>query len=105
MATTRFDTTIHALQGGPEQLGAEKGIKSIESWEEYLSKHEHEGVKAVVADLGKLKKLLHAGEPDSAAIQKLLQKLGKDTVKVAGEDTSASAAKIKELGETLSKAQ
>ena len=105
MSTTRFDTTIHALQGSPQQLGAEKGIKNIESWEEYLSKHDHEGVKAVVADLGKLKKLLHAGEPDSAAIQKLLQKLGKDTVKVAGEDTTANAKKIKELGETLSKEQ
>lgn len=103
MSTSRFDTTIHALEGGPQQLGPEKGIKNIEGWEEYLSKHDHEGVKAVVADLGKLKKLLHAGTPDSAAIKKLLDKLSKDTVKVAGEDTSAGSSKIKQLGEALSK--
>ncbi len=105
MSTTRFDTTIHALQQGPKELGAEKGIKNIESWEEYLGKHDHEGVKAVVTDLGKLKKLLHAGEPDDAAIQKLLQKLGKDTVKVAGDDTTGNAKKIKELGETIAKGE
>ena len=104
MATTRFETTISAIKEGAKSFTTEKAIKNIEGWEEYLSKHDHQGVKAVVSDLGKLKKLLESEKLDGTAIKNLVHKLGKDTTAVAGDETSGSSAKIKELGEALSKA-
>ena len=102
MATSRFETTLKALKEGAQSFTIDKATSNIEGWEEYLSKHDHEGVKKVVADLGKLKKLLHAKELDGEAIKSLVQKLGKETVAVAGDDETATAGHIKELGEALS---
>ena len=102
MPTTRFTTTINALKQGAKSFTIDKATTNIEGWEDYLSKHDHDGVKKVVTDLGKLKKLLHAKELDGEAIKALLQKLGKETTAVAGDDETGSAKHIKELGEALS---
>ncbi|ADW69862.1 hypothetical protein [Granulicella tundricola] len=104
MSTTRFTTTLNALKEGAKSFTVEKATANIEGWEEYLSKHDHEGVKKVVQDLGKLKKLLHAPELDGEAIKTLIHKLGKDTVAVAGDEETATATHIKELGQALSAA-
>src|SRR5438874_13745091 len=104
MPTTRLKTTLEAVKAGVKSFTIEKATTNIEGWESYLEKHDHEGVKKVVTDLGKLKKLLHAKELDGEAIKKLLGTLGKDTIAVAGHGESASSAKIKELGEALSSA-
>lgn len=104
MSTTRFKTTLDAIKGGVKSFTVEKATTNIEGWEDYLSKHDHEGVKKVVADLAKLKKLLHAKELDGEAIKKLVGKMGKDTVAVAGDAHNADANHIRELGEALSKA-
>jgi len=104
MSTTRFTTTLTALKEGAKSFTVEKATANIEGWEEYLSKHDHEGVKKVVQDLGKLKKLLHAPELDGEAIKTLIHKLGKDTVAVAGTEETATATHIKELGQALSAA-
>jgi hypothetical protein len=101
MPTTRFQTTLTALKAGAKSFTIEKATSNIEGWEDYLSKHDHEGVKKVVQDLGKLKKLLNAGDLDGDAIKTLVQKLGKDTVAVAGNEESATASHIKEIGEAL----
>ncbi len=101
MATSRFETTLKALKEGAKSMTIDHATSNIEGWEEYLSKHDHEGVKKVVTDLGKLKKLLHADELDGAAIKALVQKLGKETVAVAGKEDTASAKHIRELGEAL----
>ncbi len=101
MATTKFKTTMDAFQGGVKKLPIDKAVQNIEGWEDYLHKHEGEGVKAVLADLGKLKKLLQADEVDSEAVNKLLEKVGKDTVKVAGKENNAEGKHIRELGEAL----
>jgi hypothetical protein len=104
MPTTRFQTTLSALKEGAKSFSVEKARSNIEGWEEYLAKHDQDGVKKVVADLGKLKKLLHAPALDGEAIKTLLQKLGKDTVAVAGDSESATSSHIKELGEALTDA-
>lgn len=104
MSTTRFETTIHAIKQGAKALTVEKAVSNIEGWEEYLSKHDHDGVKRVVTDLGKLKKLLQADTLDGEAIKTLLHKLGKETVAVAGDGKTAGAGHIKDLGEALSNA-
>lgn len=104
MPTTRIKTTLEAIKGGVKNFTIEKATTNIEGWEDYLSKHDHEGVKKVVQDLGKLKKLLHAKEVDGEAVRKLVTKLGKDTVAVAGDEQNANAKHIRELGEALSQA-
>lgn len=104
MPTTRIKSTLEAIKGGVQQFTIEKATSNIEGWEDYLSKHDHEGVKKVVQDLGKLKKLLHAKELDGEAIRKLVAKMGKDTVGVAGDEQNANAKHIRELGEALSQA-
>ncbi len=104
MPTTRIKSTLEAIQGGVKSFTIEKATTNIEGWEDYLSKHDHEGVKKVVQDLGKLKKLLHAKELDGEAVRKLVAKLGKDTVAVAGDEQNANAKHIRELGEALSHA-
>ena len=101
MPTTRLTTTLEAVKKGAKSFTIEKATSNIEGWEEYLSKHDHEGVKTVVQDLGKLKKLLQASSLDGEAIKKLVQKLGKDTVAVAGKEENANTKHIKELGEAL----
>ena len=105
MATTRFETTLKAIKEGAKSFTIEKATTNIEGWEDYLSKHDHAGVKRVVQDLGKLKKLLHAGELDGEAIKALVQKLGKETVAVAGDAETADAKHIRDLGEALSTAE
>ncbi len=104
MPTTRLNTTLEAIKGGVKSFTIEKATTNIEGWEDYLSKHDHEGVKKVVQDLGKLKKLLHAKEIDGEAIKTLITKLGKDTVAVAGDEQNANAKHIRELGEALTQA-
>ena len=104
MATTRFETTLHAIKGGVKSFTIDKATQNIEGWEDYLGKHDHEGVKKVVQDLGKLKKLLHGKELDGAKIKELVAKLGKDTVAVAGDEQNASAKHIRDLGEALTEA-
>ena len=104
MPTTRLTSTLEAVKGGVKSFTIEKATTNIEGWEDYLSKHDHEGVKKVVADLGKLKKLLHAKEIDGEAVKTLITKLGKDTVAVAGDEQNANAKHIRDLGEALSQA-
>lgn len=104
MSTSRLDTTIKAIHDGAKSFTGDQAVSNIEGWEEYLSKHPHQGVKTVVADLGKLKKLLQNKDLDGAAIKSLLHKIGKDTVAVAGSEETATTSKIKELGAALEKA-
>ena len=105
MSTALFTNTIKALHEGAKALTVEKAVTNIESWETYLGKHDHEGVKSVVTDLGKLKKLLHAKELDGKAILTLVHKLGNETVTVAGGSENANSKHIKELGEALTAAK
>jgi hypothetical protein len=104
MSTSRFETKIKAIHAVAQTFTVDKAVSTIEGWEEYLSKREHAGVNAVMADLGKQKKLLQKDELDGGAIKTMLQKLGKDTTAVAGDKDTAGSKKIKQLGAALEKA-
>ena len=104
MPTTRLKTTLEAVKGGVKNFSIEKATANIEGWEEYLAKHDHEGVKKVVQALGKLKKILNSEKIDGDEVKKLVAKLGKDTVAVGGDEQNANANHIRELGEALSHA-
>ncbi len=99
MPTTRFQTTIKALQE-IAGLTPEAGIKNIEGWETYLKDHDAPAVKAIVADLQRLKTLLGAKGLDGAKIKSLVTKLGKETVALGNGDVP-NASHIEELGAEL----
>lgn len=100
----QFDATIKHIKDGVKGFTIAAAIKNIEGWETALEKHEEPGVKAILRDLGGLKKHLQADEPKGDAILKLVAKLGKETVALAGKADGKNAEKVKALGEALVKA-
>ena len=100
----QFDATIKHIKDGVKSFTVSAAVKNIEGWEATLEKIETPGVKTIIRDLESLKKHLHAKELDGEAIKKLVAKLGKETVTIAGKSDSKNAEKIKHLGEALSEA-
>ncbi len=97
----QFDATIKHIKDGVKSFTVSAAVKNIEGWEATLEKVEAPGAKAIVKDLENLKKHLHAEPIDGDAIRKLVGKLGKETVALAGKADGAKAEKIKSLGEAL----
>ncbi len=97
----QFDATIKHIKDGVKSFTISAATKNIEGWEETLGKLDAPGAKAIVRDLESLKKHLHAKELDGAAIQKLVAKLGKETITLAGKSDSKNAEKAHALGEAL----
>lgn len=97
-----YDATIKALKAGAKSMTVNAAVKNIESWEATLEKLEVSGVKTIVKDLETLKKHLQKPEIDGDAVRKLVAKLGKETVTIAGKAEGAGAEKVKALGEALS---
>jgi hypothetical protein len=100
----QFDATIKHIKDGVKSFTIAAATKNIEGWEATLEKLETPGVKGIVRDLESLKKHLHAKELDGEAIRKLVAKLGKETVTLAGKADGKNAEKIKALGEALTAA-
>jgi hypothetical protein len=100
----QFDATIKHIKEGLKGLTITAAVKNIEGWEATLEKTEVAGTKTIIKDLESLKKHLHAKEIDGDAIKKLVIKLGKETVTIAGKTDSKNAEKIKALGEALTEA-
>ena len=100
----QFDATIKHIKEGVKGFTVAAATKNIEGWEATLEKVDAPGVKTIIADLEKLKKLLHADEIKGDAVRKLVMKLGKETVTIAGKTEGKSAEKIKALGEALTSA-
>jgi len=99
-----YDATIKALKAGAKSMTVNAAVKNIESWEATLEKVEVTGVKTIVKDLESLKKHLHKEQIDGEAVRKLIAKLGKETVAIAGRAEGKQAEKVKALGEALSQA-
>ncbi len=100
----QFDSTIKHIKDGVKGLTINAAVKNIEGWEATLEKVEASGVKTIVKDLENLKKHLQAKEIDGAAIKKIVAKLGKETVAIAGKAEGKNAEKVKSLGEALTSA-
>jgi hypothetical protein len=100
----QFDATIKHIKDGVKSMTVSAAVKNIEGWEATLEKLEAPGVKTIVKDLESLKKHLHAKELDGEAIRKLVAKLGKETVTLAGKADGKNAEKVRALGEALAHA-
>lgn len=100
----QFDATIKQFKDGVKSFAIAAAVKNIEGWEATLEKVEGTGAKSVIHDLESLKKQLQAKELDGEAIKKLIAKLGRETVAIAGKTEGENARKIKSLGEALTSA-
>ena len=98
----QFDATIKHLKDGVKGFTVSAAVKNIEGWEATLEKVETPAAKTIVKDLEALKKALQADPVKGEQIQKLVAKLGKETVALAGKSDEKSAEKVKALGEALS---
>lgn len=103
-ALPQFDATIKHIKEGVKGFTVAAATKNIEGWEATLEKIDAPGVKAIVKDLESLKKQLHAEEINGESVRKLVIKLGKETVAIAGKTEGKSGEKIKALGEALTSA-
>ena len=100
----QFDATIKHIKEGVKSFTISAAVKNIEGWEATLEKAEAPGTKTIIKDLESLKKHLQAEKINSEAVKKLVLKLGKETVTIAGKTDSKNAPKIKALGEALTDA-
>ncbi len=100
----QFDATLKHIKDGVKGFTITAATKNIEGWEATLEKLEAPGVKTIIKDLESLKKHLHAKELNGEAIRKLVAKLGKESVTLAGKAQGKNAEKAKALGEALSAA-
>ncbi len=97
----QFEATIKHLKEGVKGFTIAAAVKNIEGWEATLEKSDAPGVKTLVKDLENLKKHIQAETPNGEQIKKLLAKLGKETVTLAGKSEGKNAEKAKALGEAL----
>ena len=98
----QFDATIKHIKDGVKSFTVAAATKNIEGWEATLEKLEVPAAKAIVKDLESLKKALHAEPINGESVRKLVAKLGKETVALAGKAEGKNAEKVKALGEALS---
>ena len=100
----QFDATIKHIKDGLKGFTVAAATKNIEGWEATLEKIDSPAAKTIVKDLESLKKHLHAEPIHAEQVKKLVLKLGKETVAIAGKSDSKNAEKIKALGEALTEA-
>ncbi len=100
----QFAATIKHIQDGLKGFTVSAAVKNIEGWEATLEKVENPAAKTIVKDLENLKKHLQADTINGEQIKKIVLKLGKETVAIAGKSDSKDADKIKALGEALTEA-
>jgi len=100
----QFAATIKHIQEGVKGFTISAAVKNIEGWEETLKDVDEPGVKNVTRDLGSLKKHLQAAHIDGDAVSKLVAKLGKDSIALAGTTDSKVADQVRAIGHALEQA-
>lgn len=101
----QFAATTHAFEKGVDKITPDAAVKLIESWEDQLADIDSREGKAIVKDLGSLKKELQKGDKlDGAKVKELTAKLGQETVASAKGIEGAGQEKVRSLGEALTKA-
>lgn len=98
----QLDATIKHLKEGVKGFTVSAAVKNIEGWEASLEKVDSPAAKTIIKDLESLKQHLQAEKPNGGQIQKLVMKLGKETVAIGGKTEGKDAERLKVLGEALS---
>jgi len=100
-----LDTTIRALEGGPEELPVEEALDEIDGWRLWLEGSGDPELLPVAEDLGRLGDLLRSGSSNPAGVRSLLGSLGERVRTLASSDVAAPVAdKLRILGGLLNTA-
>jgi hypothetical protein len=100
-----LDTTIRALEGGPEELPVEEALDEIDGWRLWLEGSGDPELLPVAEDLGRLGDLLRSGSSNPAGVRSLLGSLGERVRGLASSDVAAPVAdKLRILGGLLNTA-
>ena len=98
MAQVDIDSTIAALKQGLTAIPADQAVAVIEGWQQQLG-------DPLAKDLGELKAALSSGKTSSGkSLAEVLAGIGQMTTDASASADPAAAAKVKELGELLTKA-
>lgn len=99
----KLDRTLNVLGGGLSGLAPESALHSIETWEAELQTADKPELTNIARDLAALRAEL-TGNLDGNVIGKLLQRLGEQTITVAGQAGDGTHAKLDHLANLLLKA-
>lgn len=99
----KLDRTLDVLGGGLPGTAPESALHSIEAWEVELQAAGKPEFTSIARDLAALRTELTGGL-DGVVIGKLLQRLGQQTVTVAGLADGGAHAKLQRLAGLLTKA-
>ena len=100
-----FDTTIRALESGPEELGTEDALEQIDGWRLWLEASADPELLPIAEDLDRLGDLLRSGAPNPAEVGRLLGSLGERVRGLADSDVGAPVAeRLRILGGLLNTA-
>lgn len=100
----RYAETLKLLERDLSGVSSDAAVKNIEMWEESLAEMDSKEGKALVKDLGALKKELAKDKPNGEQIATLMGRLGEATVASADQAPEATAEKLRAIGEALSSA-
>jgi len=97
----QFASTLKALSAGAISMTPGAAIRNIQAWEAHLGSIEVSGVKGLLANLGRLRRLLEAEVLDGAAIGRLMLTLAAETGRIAGRVEGKRAGSVQELAGAL----
>jgi hypothetical protein len=100
-----LDTTIRALEGGPEELPVEEALDEIDGWRLWLEGAGDPDLMPVAEELGQLGNLLRSGNAHPAEVGRVLGSLGERVRDLASKDVAAPVAdELRILGGLLNTA-
>jgi len=95
--SSQIDSTVKTIEEHIEKKSVSGIAVTIKKWIDVLE--DQKGLKTIATNLNKLKDAIES--KDFKKVATLLETLGEETTKVAGEAEGAEATKIKHLGKVL----
>lgn len=97
-----LDLAVTVLRGGARRPNMEPALRVMETWEQRLAASGNPELTLIGDDLAELRTLILAGDPDPAAVGRLLAALGDRVQAVAESDVGVPVAeRLSELGALL----
>ena len=98
-----LDQALTVLRGGVRRPDVEPALRVLENWEQKLAASGSSELMPIADDLAELRTLLLAGDPDPAAVGRLIMALGDRVRAVAASDVGAPVAdRLSQLSALLS---
>ena len=96
-----LDQVVTFLRGGVRRSDLEPALQLLETWEQRLAASGSTELESIAGDLAELRTQLLAGDPDPAAVGRLLAGLGDQVGAVAGVVEAPVAERLSEISVLL----